>query len=105
MKIPIEALVLYLKAFAEKTRSGPIDGSTGLRATLSYPFPEQTRTPEGKGSAASKRQSRPETGRGHPDKERRQEERRKQNLPVLLDTRAGRRRQGPDGYPAINFTI
>ena len=109
MRIPIDALAFYPsegehKAHAESTRTGPVEGSAGLRPALSHPFSEQQHTFENDKNAALSRRTPFEYG-GRYGEERRQHERRKQNLPALLDTRLKQRRQEPARYPIVNFDI
>lgn len=107
MNIPQDALPRYpseseRKAVAEKTRTGPIDASAGMRSTLSQAFHEQ---PQGE-------TVRDKTAR-HPhhsawtshDPDRRQNERRQKKQPGVLDTRLQQRRREALLYPSVNFEI
>jgi len=109
MRIPIDALAFYVsegehKAHAESTRTGPVEGSAGLRPALSQPFSEQQHTFENDKNATLSRRTPFEYG-GLYGEERRYHERRKQNLPALLNTRLKQRRQEPARYPIVNFDI
>ncbi|WP_294259341.1 hypothetical protein [Propionivibrio sp.] len=114
MKIPAEALSLYLsesdnKALAEGQRAGPVEGSARLRATLARASPEQGRSRE-KSDAADERSKDHELKRQKRrgmsvSVERRQNDRRKENIPVLLDTRTKRCRRSSSVEQSINFRI
>ena len=106
MKIPVEALPLYpgesvRKSLPEGKRAEPIVASAKLDGALSH-------------SAAEQRQGfeenlwqEPKSRRSYnrpAGEERRIDERRKANHPVLLDTRLARRRESAN-YSTINFEI
>lgn len=107
MNIPLERLPSYLseselKAFAEKTRSGPIDAAASLRSTLSQEFHGKASTEqEGKRAARNK----PHAPWTIHDGERRQQERRQKHQAVVLDTRLKQRRREAVLYPSVNFEI
>jgi hypothetical protein len=88
------------KGSAESTRTVPVESSAGLRSTLSQAFymhhdPIGIR---GKPTHAWR-------AGFYPGEERRQHERRRQNLPALLDTRLQDRRKASGGYLSVNFNI
>lgn len=125
MKIPIQPLPFYLnendgKSFFEGQQATPVDGAAKLRAALSDYLPEQwkefsaKKTPAGKNTenveqranrrlTHGKRDSQNSNPQG--DQDRRQEQRRKQKLAILLDTRLTRCRRGSTGSSAISYKI
>ncbi|MFZ4536376.1 hypothetical protein [Propionivibrio sp.] len=114
MRIPSEATTLYLsesdnKAFSEDKGPQPVDGSAKLRASLPHSLPKQRQASEenlegveqGQNQHRKRRQSVGKNG----IEERRQGERRKANLPVLLDTRLTRSRRESARQSAISIDI
>ena len=98
MRIPADALIYYLSESdalqsGDGTRAEPIDASSDLPSSL--PNPERQHLSANQGYRQ----------RNHRTEERRKQERRQQNLPTLLDTRVGRRRQDTERYPKIDFEI
>lgn len=114
MKIPAEALSLYLgesdnKAIADGQRAGPVEGPARLRATLAHTSPEQERNGEesrARGNQSHDHESKRQKRGGLPvSGERRTNDRRKENIPVFLDTRTTRRRSSSPIEQSINFRI
>ncbi|MEI7614653.1 MAG: hypothetical protein WCK63_17270 [Betaproteobacteria bacterium] len=107
MNIPQEVLPHYLseserKAIAEKTRTGPIDASAGMRSTLSQAFHEK---PQGEPVLdKTARHPRHSAWTSH-DPDRRHNERRQKKQPVVLDTRLQQRRREALLHPSVNFEI
>ena len=119
MRIPTEALLYYPiendnKTVSDTARAEPIDGAASLRATLSSPFREHPRFEEDEKVKSETERH----GRNHrnsrfpyhphhsyrPDNDRREHhDRRKQDLPVLLDTRLAGRREDPEAPPRIDL--
>lgn len=106
MRIPPEVLLPNFNESDNKTSSEdkgaqPVDGSARLRATLSNSLSKQKQALE----ETIERVRQGQNGQGKTDRsgdqratqragsERRQGERRKEKLPVLLDTRLSRRRR------------
>ncbi|MEI7430516.1 MAG: hypothetical protein WCL27_08660 [Betaproteobacteria bacterium] len=105
MKIPADALPTYLseggpKVSAEIARTVPVESSAGLRSTLSQPFSTQHDNAGLRGKASLARLTSVSQ-----NEERRQHERRQENLPALLDTRLRQRRKASGSYPSVNFNI
>lgn len=106
MRIPIDAPERYRvsteqKTQAESLRSGPIEGATGLRPTLSEHFTEaHTRDENEAQTTQAPHQRAPFYG-----EERRNRERRQEKRPVLLDTRLKQRRQDAAPHRIVNFDI
>lgn len=116
MRIPNEALPLYRRenesktpADAEEKNAKPVTGATGIRSTVSDRLPGQWRADkkddelaeEGLAKSHTRRLYRPKSD----NPERRQDERRKGNQPIMLDTRATRSRRKSARTPTINFKI
>ena len=98
MRIPADAMMYYLiendvPQSGNGTRAEPIDAASNLQSSL--PNPERQHLTA----------NRAHPYRNHRVEERRKQERRQQKLPVLLDTRLGRRRQDTEHYPQIDFAI
>ncbi|MBV5337430.1 MAG: hypothetical protein J0653_05620 [Deltaproteobacteria bacterium] len=105
MHIPADILPTHLgegepKIATEGMRTVPVESSAGLRSTLSQMFSTQYQNVGIRGNAALALL----TG-ASPGEERRQHERRQQNLPALLDTRLRQRRKESGSYPSVNFNI
>lgn len=79
--------------------NGPLAAAAGLRSTLS----EGSSADDGAKPLVSGRHAAPVAPTVH--EERRHHERRRLNLPVLLDTRVGERRKNTGGETAINCAI
>lgn len=117
MKIPADARSPYLsesdsKAIADGQRAEPVEGPARIRTTLPHTGSERGRGHERGGRAASESAPRsrlPGQMQTNPDspvgEERRKEERRKKDIPVMLDTRLTRRRRTGSGDQPINFRI
>jgi len=118
MRIPPEVLLPNLyesdnKTLSEDKGAQPVDSSARLRATLSNSLSKQRHAQEETIELVKKGQN----GRGKPARsgdqrgaqkagpERRQGERRKEKLPVLLDTRVSRSRRKSARDSAIDFKI
>lgn len=118
MRIPSEALLPYLSESENKTSSEdkgaqPVDSSARLRATLSNSLSKQMHVLE----ETIERVEQDQNGQGHHARggdrhgthqagmERRQEQRRKEKLPVLLDTRLTRSRRKSVRDSAIDCKI
>ena len=96
MRIPAEVVSPYInegdtKGFAEDKKAGPVENPARLRATLQRSPQEQP--------LRNRRSDRPVS------KERRLDDRRKEQIPVLLDTRLTRCRRASSHSQAINFRI
>jgi hypothetical protein len=118
MRIPSEVLLPYLsesdnRTFSEDKGAQPVDSSASMRATLSNPSSKQKRAlketierleqgQNGQGNPA-RNSDRPAAPKG--GTERRQEQRRKEKLPVLLDTRLSRSRRKSAQDSAIDCKI
>lgn len=107
MRIPTENPAFYLsesehKAFAEKTRTGPIGASAGLRSTLSDSVPEKPCVDKSGKKVSRKKPDQQDVIRND---ERRQQERRERSLPVVLDTRLKQRRREIRLHASVNFEI
>lgn len=107
MRIPAESVPPYLgesdlKTFAEGKRPEPIDGSAKLRGTLSNAMPKRQRD-FGKDIAPDEEE--PKNRRKSVGEDRRRDDRRKQDLPVFLDTRTTKSRRKPAQYSKINLKI
>lgn len=83
----------------EALLNGPLAAAAGLRGTLS----DGASADAGARPLVSGRRAAPLAPTVH--EERRHHERRRLNLPVLLDTRVGERRQNAAGETAINCAI
>lgn len=118
MRIPSEALLPYLsesdnKISAEDKGAQPVDSSARLRATLSNSLSKQRHAQEETIERVEQDQHGQEThvrsgglqGEQKADSERRQEQRRKEKLPVLLDTRLSRSRRKSVRNSAIDCKI
>jgi hypothetical protein len=114
MRIPNEALPLYRResktpAEAEERNSKPVSGPARIRSALSNLLPGQRRADKKDDDLAEEslaQNLKRRLIRGQPDNpERRREERRKSNQPILLDTRATRSRRESARHPTINFKI
>lgn len=125
MIIPPQPLSFYLsesdrKPFSEERQATPVDSAAKLRAALSEDFPEQRKAFTAKNSSAGKITESPEQkenrrqSHGKRDgqnsslrgvQDRRQEERRKQKQPTLLDTRLTRRRRETNRGSVISLEI
>ncbi|MBK7423097.1 MAG: hypothetical protein IPJ48_08375 [Propionivibrio sp.] len=117
MRIPPEVLLPNLyesdnKTLSEDKGAQPVDSSARLRATLSNSLSKQKHALEKPLSASS----RGRTAKGNllaaainvvpkRQRERRQEQRRKEKLPVLLDTRVSRSRRKSVRDSAIDCKI
>ncbi|MBL8414540.1 MAG: hypothetical protein JNM42_08900 [Propionivibrio sp.] len=114
VKIPTEVLLPYLsesdnKTLSEDKGAQPVDSSAKLRATLSNSLSKQRhaleetlkRVEQGKNGQENHTRS----GAQKAGAERRQEQRRKEKLPVLLDTRLSRSRRKSARDPAIDCKI
>ena len=113
MKIPPEIVAPYLAEFSAKTpsdiqRTEPVGSSAGLGSTPSFVAGEKrplTRQP----TYDLKSEKRPrydrKSGRNHAGEERRKEDRRKSDHPVLLDTRSTRSRRASVVGKTINLKI
>jgi hypothetical protein len=113
VRIPTEPLPQYrrrneTKAFAEEDRPEPVDSSAGIDAALSGTLAEREKPVREDGADARRLDRRAgEPGQMPPNvvDERRREERRKENLPVLLDTRLTRCRRKSSRKSAIDVAI
>jgi hypothetical protein len=114
MRIPNEFISSYFveidrKTTSEGRKTEPIEASTRLGGSLSTALPKQQRAPEDSEAAAgqshAKRQGHRKNHAILASKERRQNERRKQKLPVLLDTRLTRHRRESGRDSTIDFEI
>lgn len=107
MRIPAEVVSPYInegdnKAFSENKKAGPIENPARLRATLPHSSQEPRQAvDEGRERSPlrNRRSDRPVS------KERRLDDRRKEQIPVLLDTRLTRCRRASSRSQAINFKI
>lgn len=104
MRIPAENLAFYLlgndkTALPEKKGPEPVDASHGVRTALSQSFREQRK------KLAEENMNRQKIRRLHGNDERRKTDRRKQKLPVFLDTRLSPRRTESDQNSVIDFEI
>ena len=115
MRIPVEALALFLndsnKAGNEGKKPEPVDSAERPGDALKYTLRKrQQRFAGSYNSAALVKERVPAPLRRKSDAnsaatERRHGERRKQNLPVLLDTRLIRNRRHSDTAETIRCTI
>ena len=114
MRIPSEILSSYLselerKSTPEGRKTEPIEASVRLGGSLSPRLPEQQQAQEDEQTKAGKNHGkRPTHHKNHAilaSKERRQHERRKQKLPVLLDTRLTRHRRESGRDSSVDFKI
>lgn len=114
MRIPAEVVSPYInesdnKAIAEDQRAGRVENPARLRATLQHSSQEQRQgVDEGRPAADENRERSPLRNRRRDrpvSKERRQHDRRKEQVPVLLDTRLTRCRRASSQSQAINFKI
>jgi hypothetical protein len=113
VRIPTEPLPQYrrrneTKAFTEEDRPEPVDSSAGIDAALSGTLAERERPVRERAADTGKPERR--SGKQGPMpqggvEERRCEERRKANLPVLLDTRLTRCRRESNRKRTINVAI
>ena len=114
MRIPAEVVSPYInegdnKAFAEDKKAGPIENPARLRATLPHSSQEPRQAvDEGKPAVDEGRERSPLRNRRSDrpvSKERRLDDPRKEQIPVLLDTRLTRCRRASSHSQAINFRI
>ena len=115
MRIPVEALALFLndsnKAGNEGKKPEPVDSAGRTGDALRYTLRERQQEFAGAYSSATlikERVQPPQRRKSDAHSaatERRHEERRKQNLPVLLDTRLIRNRRCSDTSETIRCTI
>jgi len=116
MRIPNEALPLYRRenesktpADAEEKNAKPVSGPARIRSALSDLLTGQRRADKKDEDLADESHAqnlKRRIIRGQPDNpERRREERRKSNQPILLDTRTTRSRRKSARTPTINFKI
>lgn len=113
MKIPPEVVAPYLAEFNAKTQSDvqraePVGESAALGNTPSFLAGEKPPlagppTYDLKSEKRARRERKP--GRNHSGEERRKEDRRKSDHPVLLDTRSTRSRRASWLGKAINLKI
>ena len=116
MRIPNDALPLYrweneskTPADAEEKNAKPVSGPAMIRSALSDLLPGRGRADKkdedlAKESLAQNLKRRLLHAK-QDNPERRQEERRKSNQPILLDTRATRSRRKSARTPTISFKI
>lgn len=114
MRIPAELVSPYVnegdnKAISENKKAGPIEDTARLRATLQRSPQEQRQAvDEGKPVVDENRERSPLRNRRRDkpvSKERRLGDRRKEQIPVFLDTRLTPCRRASSHAPAINFKI
>lgn len=113
MKIPPEVVAPYLAEFNAKTQSDaqraePVGESAGIGNTPSFQAGEKhvlagPPTYDLKSGKHSRRERK--SGRNHVGEERRKEDRRKSDHPVLLDTRSTRSRRASSQGNTINLKI
>lgn len=104
MITPIDAPGLYRvggeqKTPVESTRTGPVESASSLRPALSENFTEARQRAEEKTMAA------PRPAVIVQGEERRKQERRRTQRPVLLDTRLKQRRQDVAPSQIVSFDI
>ena len=118
MRIPPEVLLPNLyesdnKTLSEDKGAQPVDSSARLRATLSNSLSKQKhainetieRVKQGQNGQGKPARSGDQRGSQKAGPERRQEQRRKEKLPVLLDTRVSRSRRKSVRDSAIDYKI
>jgi len=105
MRIPSEALSLYLsesdrKTFSDGKRAEPVDASARIGGSLSQSLPNHRHEQE----ADIEHDQAMRRGKSGAE-ERRQQERRRAKHPVLLDTRLTRHRRESGRDSTIDFEI
>ena len=114
MRIPSEILPPFLREIdrtstPEGRKTEPIEASFKLGGSLSPRLPEQQHSVENEQTSAGENHEKKLIRRKNhaisASKERREHERRRQKLPVLLDTRLTRHRRGSSRDSAVDFEI